>query len=260
MWPGGAALVDDAAHLALDDLGAGEEDGGVEVALQRRGRARRGGSPRRAAPASRRPTTSAPASPIGGSSSPVPTPKWIRGTPASASAREDLRGVRHDELAVVALATARPAQESNSCTALDAGVDLGAQEGPREVARGGRAARARVAGSACIRALVRAWSATGRPRPGRLASVNGAPANPISGVAPSSADEQADRVGHGGDVVGLERRQRARRRRRVRTGSSMTGPDAGDDVHADADGDRAARRCRRRGSRRRRRSGGPAAA
>ena len=68
----------------LDRLPRREQERRVEVALQRPGRARPAGRPRRAAPGSRRPTTSAPASPIAASSSPVPTPKWIRGTPSRA--------------------------------------------------------------------------------------------------------------------------------------------------------------------------------
>ena len=100
--------------------GGAKSDGGVEVALQRDVRPDPARPPRPAAPGSRRPTTSAPASRIAPSSSPVPTPKWIRGTGRPRGGprhgREDRRRVRQHVLAVVASDSA-PAQESNSCTA-----------------------------------------------------------------------------------------------------------------------------------------------
>ena len=78
-----AAFVEDAAHLGLDRGPVGEQHGRIEVALHRAARA-----PGRPDSGTRQstPRTSAPASAIAPSSSPVPTPKWIRGTPASATA------------------------------------------------------------------------------------------------------------------------------------------------------------------------------
>ena len=76
------------AGLGLDSLGGGEQDGGVEVALERlAGADTARGLVERDAPvdADDVPTTSALASPMRPSSSPVPTPKWMRGTPYPAT-------------------------------------------------------------------------------------------------------------------------------------------------------------------------------
>ena len=81
-----AALRDHPAYLGLDDRPVGQQQRGVEVALHGPVRT----DPARDASSSgtrqSTPTTSAPASPISPSSSPVPTPKWTFGTSRSASA------------------------------------------------------------------------------------------------------------------------------------------------------------------------------
>ena len=95
------------APVGLDDGPRGQADGRVEVALHRLVRP----DPRRRATSSgtrqSTPTTSAPASPIRASSSPVPTPKWMRGTPRSAMAAKTLALCGQHEARVVGRASAR---------------------------------------------------------------------------------------------------------------------------------------------------------
>ena len=76
---------------ALDDVSRGEDDCGVQVSLEG---VRRPDPLRRLIEGGTRkstPTTSAPASAISPSSSPVPTPKWMRGTSRSAIEDRTLR-------------------------------------------------------------------------------------------------------------------------------------------------------------------------
>ena len=125
--------------------------------------------------------TSAPASRMATSSSPVPTPKCTRGTPRSATAGEHRRGMRRDERGVVGQRQrARPGVEQ--LHRRRAGQCLGAQERRRSRRPPSRPAHARSPG----RRASGPWSAgargSARPRPGRTPAVNGAPANPISGV------------------------------------------------------------------------------
>ena len=64
--------------------------------------------------------------------------------------------------------------------------------------------------------------------------MNGAPAKPISGVAPSSRDQHPHRLGDGSDVVGLQRPEPVE----VGRGPDRLGdhrPDPGHDVEVDAD-------------------------
>ena len=107
---------------------AHRHDGRVEVALHRVWLPSR----RRASARSTRqstPTTSAPASAIAPSSSPVPTPKWMRGTPRSARPRQDLGAVGQDVAAVVggtaagrptSRTAARPDAPATTCDRRDA--------------------------------------------------------------------------------------------------------------------------------------------
>ena len=81
---GGAAGLEHLGGAVEHHLGGGEDQGRVEVALHGRPPTRR--TPSASGTRQSTPTTSAPASPIRPSSSPVPTPKWIRGTPSSPAA------------------------------------------------------------------------------------------------------------------------------------------------------------------------------
>ena len=79
-------------------------------------RGRRDGRPRRAGSASRRRPRRRPTSPMTPSSSPVPTPKWMRGTPASATSART-RSECGSTNSRYSASDSAPAQESNSCTA-----------------------------------------------------------------------------------------------------------------------------------------------
>ena len=67
-----------------------------------------------------------------------------------------------------------------------------------------RISASQTSGAPNIIALVRAWSFEGPPSTRYDATVNGAPAKPISGVPPSSPTSERDRLGDEGDVAGLE--------------------------------------------------------
>ena len=145
-WPpGGRRSRARAQHVALRPRWAPSRrrhDGGVEVALQRRRRPAPAGGRRRGASASRPPRPRRPAPAIRPSSSPVSTPKWMRGTPRSASAASTLV-LRRQHEALVVLGDSAPAHESNSCSG------RGARRRPGTAARrspgrpGGRSGRAR---------------------------------------------------------------------------------------------------------------------
>ena len=260
MWPGRPPLrASTSRHRRLDDGPRGQADGRVEVALDAPCRRRRARGRRRAAPASRRPTTSAPASAIRPSSSPVPTPKWMRGTPRSASAGEHLAAVRAARSARSRSGVERAGPRVEELDGRRPGLDLGAQRGDGQVGQAVDQRRARAPASPCISALVRRVGAR-RAALDQVAGHGERRAGEADERAPSSSlDQDAHGLEHVGRVgLGLERaeavevggasgtaarrpgRCRARRRRRSRWR-------------------RRARRCRSRGWRRRRRSGAPAA-
>ena len=112
----------------LDDGPRGEAERRVEVALQRRGPGRRAGAPRRAGPASRRPRRRSRRCAIRPSSSPVPTPKRMVGTPRSAMPSRTARVAgRAKRRVLVGRERAGPAVEE--LDRLGPGLDLGAQGG-----------------------------------------------------------------------------------------------------------------------------------
>ena len=141
------------------------------------------------------------------SSSPVSTPKWIRGTPWTAL--EHPPAVRQDVRLVVG--PTAPAHESNSWTARGARGRPAPAGMSRRDRRAGRASACQGAGSPYISALVRSWLFDGPPSTRYDASVNGPPAKPISGVAPSSATS----AGRVGDGATCQARAAAARRRPV---------------------------------------------
>ena len=78
------------------------------------------------------PSTSAPADTISSSSSPVPTPKWMRGTPRSATPSKHLAARRqHERLVVGRAQVAHPAVEQLHCSR--ARLHLRAQRRDREI-------------------------------------------------------------------------------------------------------------------------------
>ncbi len=77
-----------------------------------------------------------------------------------------------------------------------------------------------------MRALVRAWSRDGPPSTRYDARVNGAPANPMSGVPPSSARSASTAARTGATSSGSRSRSWPRSAR-VRIGRAMTGPTPG---------------------------------
>ena len=81
-------------------------------------------------------------------------------------------------------------------------------------------------GAPYIIALVRAWSFDGPPSIRYDATVNGAPANPISGVPPSSATSDLIAVEVNGTCSGA-RSGMAATSASVRTGCATTGPTPG---------------------------------
>ena len=209
---------------------------GSRLPCSARGR-RSGGRPRPAAPASRPPRRPRPPRPSRRSSSPVPTPKWIRGTPASASPASTRARVRQRRTRGSRAADSAPAHESNSCTASTPGVDLRAQERRGDV---GEPAPSGACHTLRRRRASAPWCArgcgSGRPRPGSDARVNGAPAKPISGVSPSSPHQQADGLGDRRDLARGAGPAAARRRRPCAPAAATTGPGAGHDVDVDAGG------------------------
>ena len=161
MWPGrGAPAREDRVGPRVDDVPAGRRGAPGRGCPAARGR----GRPRRAASSSgtrqSTPTTSAPASPMSASSSPVPTPKWMRGTPGRPTRRAEHRGgVRQHERAVVGGGQrARPRSRRAGRRAAP-GRDLHPQE-RRPVIRASRSQQvaSTASGSPYISALVRAWS------------------------------------------------------------------------------------------------------
>ena len=133
-WPRARLAV----RSALGEHGAGglRDDGprrqaerGVEVALQRVAR-RHAGAPRRGGRASRRRRRRIRPYPSAPSSSPVPTPKRIVGTPRSAMPSSTARVAGRAKRAY-SPGESEPAQLSKSCTACGAGLDLGPEEGHR---------------------------------------------------------------------------------------------------------------------------------
>ena len=81
-------------------------------------------------------------------------------------------------------------------------------------------------GSPNIIALVRAWSREGPPSTRYDATVNGAPANPISGVSPSSPTSRETASVMKGTASGV-RSGIASTSASVRTGEAITGPTPG---------------------------------
>ena len=117
---------DDAAHRALDDRPVGTEQRGVEVALHRPRPGRAGAPPRPAAPASRRRRRRRRPCASTASSSPVPTPKWMRGTRAG-QRLEHRSAVRQHELLVVGQRQ-RAGPRVEQLDRRGAGLDLHLQE------------------------------------------------------------------------------------------------------------------------------------
>ena len=97
-----------------------------------------------------------------------------------------------------------------------------------------RISASQTSGAPNIIALVLAWSFDGPPSTRYDATVNGAPAKPISGVPPSSPTSEPHRLGDERDVAGLEVGDRLD----VGQGPHRRGDDradAGHDVEVDAD-------------------------
>ena len=170
------------------------------------------------------PTTSAPAAAIRPSSSPVSTPKWIRGT--SATDVEHGAAVRqHVALVVGRRQRAGPRVEQLHRAARRHRSARGGA--PPRSRPAGRPASCQASSSPYISAFVRAWSRLGPPSTRYDASVNGAPAKPISGVAAELGHEAVHRVGDRRHGVGVERREPARHRPRCGPASATTGPTPG---------------------------------
>ena len=129
------------------------------------------------------PTTSAPAAPMAGSSSPVPTPKWMR--VRGLHGGQGRRGVRLHVPLVVGQRQ-RPDPRVEELDRAGAGLGLHPEEGAGDL---GQAAQRSFhsAGSPYIIALVCSWLRLGPPSTRYEAKVNGAPANPTSGVAPRAS-------------------------------------------------------------------------
>ena len=115
--------------------------------------ARPGATPRPAGTRKSMPTTSAPASPMASSSSPVPTPKWIRGTPSPATAASAVA-----ECGCTCRQVVRQRQRADPrVEQLDragTGLDLHPQERARDQRQPGQQLARQSPGSPYIRALV----------------------------------------------------------------------------------------------------------
>ena len=243
MWPRPlrrAAARTSPRPAASTTIGGGEQDRRVEVALQGSPGPTRA-QPRPAAPGSRRRSPRQPACDIVGSSSPVPTPKWIRGTPWATQVLHRRQGrarLRQDRSPRSRPAGRAPAQESNSWTALAPASDLHPQERPGDLGQpAGEVVPER--GIAVHQRLGPRWSRLGPPsievagqgerRPGEADQRGGTERS----VGPA-------RIRTASSDVGRRRRRSASRSRStsaaVRIGSATTGPTPGDDVEVDADG------------------------
>ena len=194
MWPGAARPLEDVADLGSSTGHGGEDQRRVEVALHglagldaaRRGVERHPPVDAHDLGAGRRSWRP--------SSSPVATPKWIRGTPRSATPPRTVARVGQHEPSVVA----RRQPAGPRVEELDrATPGLGLRPGgtPAEISASRSISASQTSGSPCISALVLAWSRHGPPSMRYDARVNGAPANPISGVPPSSPRQPLHRLG-----------------------------------------------------------------
>ena len=146
--------------------------------------ARPGPTRRRAASMGTRkstPTTSGPQAAIWSRISPVPTPKWILGTPVAPSASSTRAECG---------ATPRrywsgdraPAQLSNSCTAAAPASTWASSEAMARSARRSISS-CHSPSSPTMSDLVRSWWRDGPPSTRYDATVNGAPANPMRGTS-----------------------------------------------------------------------------
>lgn len=135
------------------------------------------------------PSTSQPTSAICGAKWLAPTPKWIPGTPTSAMAAKT-SAVCGATCCAYRRAGSAPTQESNSWIALAPASTCVRRKAAASSPRRSRRAPNR-AGSRSIMAFVLGRSREGPPSIRYEATVNGAPAKPISGVDPNSVTVRA---------------------------------------------------------------------
>ena len=145
--------------------------------------------PRRAAPASRRRRRRRRPRPSGRAARRCRPRSGCAGTPSSPTAASTARGVRHARAAGSRPRVSAPAHESKSWTA-DAPASTCTR---RNAAAMPAILRISASQTLRVRRTSAPWSGRGPcdgpPSTRYDATVNGAPAKPISGVAPSSADE-----------------------------------------------------------------------
>ena len=149
------SLGDDPAHLPFDN--GRPEHSRIEVALQRLPGTRRAASSSGTRQST--PTTSAPAAPISASSSPVPTPKWMRGTPRSATAD----GTECCAAARTSGTRPRKARRPRSRRVALPWLRRLARRKAPEIAAILASRSSQRSGSACMSALVRSWVRDGPP-------------------------------------------------------------------------------------------------